>query len=521
MSRKLRRPTQSTTPAQKLRVLWLCPSLAPFTNGPDAETISALASALRLSEIDLTLVLPRYQEISPAELNLAKRLSRAEVRHGDKSDSAEVWEGRLPNNTRVFFLEHPSLFAAHSSTEAIPNDPARFAFFSLAALDLAQKLSLRPDIIHCHSWQTALTPHYLKQRKLFPEAKSVLTIHDVQQQGVFPKQWVEWLGLGWENFHLGGFEFYDQLSFLKAGIVSADLLTAPSPSYARAIQSPGGAFGLEGLLQHRGDSVVGICDGIDFERWDPISDPIIAQRYSSQDFNGRRRCKAELQRLFRLPIRENRPVLGLIAKATPSSGLDGVVQLMERILSTGVQMTCALTGEDSSLRDAIIRFAYERPDAVGISLDTNEQLTRKLFAGADFFLVPDLYSPCGSDQMKAMRYGAVPIAHAAGGIPDTIDDGATGFLYKTPIEEGLPTALERALRAYNDSRHFRQLQLRAMSRDFSWTTTALRYRDLYYKLVGRQTPAEEEAAASPGGGLVEKIAKKTENHRPRPEGEER
>ena len=509
MSRKLRRPS-TVASAPRIRALWICPELAPFTSSALSEDMSALARCLRATDVEPTLVVPCWKEIKPGDLNIAKRLVKAEVKFPSKTITADVWEGRLAGGVRVFFLEHPELFAPFHSQEKSPDDPGKWAFLTRAAFDLAEKLSLQPEIVHSHSWQPALAPYLLQKQKALT-AKSLVTLYDIREQGAYPKSWVDWLGLGWDGFHLGGFEFYDQLSFLKAGIAYADYLTTTSPNYTKEILTSG-AGGLEGLLGYRGAHLRGINHGIDYEHWNPQSDLSIAQPFSTQDFGGRRRCKAELQRIFRLPIREGRPVLSFIAKTTPKSGLDAMLSSLEQIVALGFQVVCSLDGDDAALRDAAIQLAHQRPDAIGVSLDNNERLQRKILAGSDFFAFPDSYAPSAAPLMRAMRYGAVPIARATGNVLDLIEEAApsagNGFLF-TSEEGSLLAAVQKAQRAYAESRSFREIQQRCMTLDVSLQTTAAHYRELYYTMLNRELPftKEEEFAAS--SGFVEKLANQT------------
>jgi starch synthase len=505
MSRKLRRPS-STASTPRVRALWICPELAPFTSSHLSEEISSLARCLRAADVEPTLIVPCWKEITPSDLNIAKRLVQAEVKFHSRTITADVWEGRLSGGVRVFFLEHPELFAPFHSQEKSPNDPGKWAFLTRAAFDLAEKLSLQPEIIHSHGWQPALAPYLLQKQKTLT-AKSLVTIYDIREQGAYPKSWVDALGLGWDGFHLGGFEFYDQLSFLKAGIAYADYLSTTSPNYAKEILVRG-AGGLEGLLGHRGERLRGINHGIDYEHWNPENDLSIAQPYSTQDFSGRRRCKAELQRTFRLPVREGRPVLSFIAKTTPKSGVEDILSSLEQIVTMGFQVVCSLDGDDAALRDATIQLAHQRPDAVGVSLDNNERLQRKILAGSDFFAFPDVTAPSATPLMRAMRYGAVPLARSTGNVLDLVEEATptsgNGFLFNA--EEGsLMDAIQRAHRAYSESRSFREIQQRCMTRDVSLQATAAQYRDLYYTMLNREAPAtkEEELASS---GFVEKLA---------------
>jgi starch synthase len=500
MSRRFRRlPPPPAAPTQDLRALFISAEVAPYTGeGGAAEMLARLPKALKPLGIEPIVVTPKPRQIDPGASHLAKRLTKVEVKFGQGHESAEVWEGRLSGGARLFFIDHPGLFHRDALYGDYDDDPARFAFLSLAALDLVKKLGLRPDIIHLNDWPTALCAAFLKLKRdaFFDRTKSVLTIHDIRYQGVFPKQWVEWLGLGWEGFHIGGYEFYDQLNFLKGGVAYADALAAVSPRYAAEIKTPERGFKLDGILRHRAQDLFGVLSGLDYEVWDPKGDHYLAQNFGPGDFHGRRRCKAELQRLFRLPIRENRPVLGVVAKPDPASGIELVAAAFPRLLSMGFQIVLLLEG--GGPREFFEKMLLEHPDLVGLKIGPDEITERKLFGGADFILVPSLYCPAGDTQLKALRYGAVPICAATGGLIDTVEESdaargqGTGFLFEPGSEPALGAALERATAAYADNRTFRTIQQRGMTKDYSWHRTARAYRDLYYRLLGRPLPAEPE-----------------------------
>jgi starch synthase len=500
MSRRSRRLSLFVpTVAPKLRVLFVASEVAPFSRtGGLAEVVAALPRALKHLAVEVLVVAPRYGHLDYGA-GLAKRLSRPEVRFSAGVETAEVWEGRTPTGVRVLLLDHPGFFG-RESLYGDSDDPARFTFLTLAALDLVKKMGWRPDVVHFHDWQTALGPYLMKRAKdpFFADTKSLLTVHNLGYQGLFPKSWVEWLGIGWEGFHIGGFEFYDQLSFLKGGIAYADWITTVSPRYAQEIQTPAGGFQLDGLLRSRADHLSGILNGLDYEEWDPRTDQALAQNFGPTDFHGRRRCKADLQRRYRLPIREGRPVIGLVSRLTHQKGLDLVVNSCERILSLGFQVTVLSSGDEGGLKGRLEQLAVQYPDLVGVKTEFDDATARRIFGGADFLLVPSRYEPCGLTQLEALRYGAVPVVHAVGGLVDTVEEAdqtgaqGTGFLFSPHEEEPMLSALRRALSAYADNRAFRLLQQRGMTRDFSWKASARLYRDLYFRLAGRPIPADPE-----------------------------
>lgn len=498
MKNRLRRVARPAPPtAQKLKVLWITPELDPLLRSSALAVLAAqLPGALRGLEVEPLVVAPRAPGVDPLRLAMAKRLTVLSLPRCQEAPTAELWEWKAPSGVRVFFLEHP-LFAHGRDPQ---DGPMRSYLLSAGALALAKSLGFAPDIVHCLGWPAALAPRLLQRAKdpFFAHTKTVLSLHDMRDQGVFPKRWVETLDLGWDGFHLGGFEFYDQISFLKAGVAFADQLVALTPRYADEVQTPEGGAGLDGLVRYRAGTLCGLPFGLDYESFDPRTDHELAQPFSAQDFFGRRRCKAALQRLCKLPIRENRPLLALLGDASPASGLDRVLPRLDAIVSTGCQLAVVLRGPDRSLDEAFLRAAREHPDQIGVLHDPNPGHERRALAGADLVLLPQRFAAGDPAALKALRYGAVPIASEVAGLADLVEESpsGTGFRFSSREDGSILPALARALSAYGDNRSFRQLQLRGMLRDDSWHAAARSYRDLFFSLAGRplpKPPVEENA----------------------------
>jgi starch synthase len=460
---------------------------------------------LRSLEVEPLVIAPRAPSIDPAKLNLARRLTVVPVPLLREAAKAEVWEWKAPSGVRVFFLEHP-LFAEAKDHQ---DDPARAYVLCAGALGLVKSLGWCPDVVHSLGWPAALAPRLLQRAKdpFFAQTKTVMSLHDLRDQGVYSKHWVERLDLGWDGFHMGGFEFYDQLNFLKAGAAFADRLIAVSPRYAQDMQHPESGAGLEGLLRFRSSVLSGLLPGIDVESYDPRTDPDLAQNFTAQDFFGRRRCKATLQRLCKLPIRENRPLVALIGSAEPTGGLDRVLTNLEAIVATGCQVAVLLRGPGRALDEAFVSAALAHPDQIGVITEAGDSHERRALAGADLVILPHRFAAGETLPMKALRYGAVPVVSDVGGLSDVVNEGPQGCGFVFSHEEGaLLAALQRGLTAYHDTRGFRQVQLRGMNRDHSWAHAALAYRDGYFSLVGRPIPEPESDEAAP---LVESSRRTT------------
>jgi starch synthase len=313
-------------------------------------------------------------------------------------------------------------------------------------------------------------------------AASVMTIHNLAYQGVFAPDLVAPLGLPREGFRIEGFEYHGKLSFLKAGLYYADWLTAVSPTYAEEIQREPLGMGLQGLLAHRRESLTGILNGIDMAEWNPSSDLHLSCDYSARAPAGKKRCKQVLQGDLNLEVNEEAPLFGLISRFTPQKGLDWVLQVGDRLIAWGAQLILLGKG-DAELEHAARLLAARHPGRAAAIIGYDEGLSHRVEAGADIFLMPSRFEPCGLNQMYSQRYGTVPIVGATGGLKDTVEDGVTGFVMSEPSAPGLWLAIERALAAYADKPAWRHMMQAGMQQDFSWERSARQYAALYEKLA--------------------------------------
>jgi starch synthase len=367
----------------------------------------------------------------------------------------------------------------------------RFALLSRAALASPAALGRRPRIVHANDWQTGLVPWLLRHEHAHDPAlagaKSVFTIHNLAYQGVFPKQVLPFIGLPWDVFHLDAMEFYDQVSFMKAGLTFADALTTVSPTYAREVLTPQEGAGLDPLLRHRRDALHGILNGIDVAEWDPVRDPHLPAHYSARDLAGKGACKASLQRELGLPVRPDVPLVGIVSRLADQKGVDLVVASVPQIVLREAQLVVLGTGSHA-YEEAFRRAAAAHPAQVAARIGFDEGLAHRIEAGADVFLMPSRYEPCGLNQMYSLRYGTVPVVRAVGGLEDTVEDfdgwnRGTGFKFRDYAPGALLLALRRALEAWRDQRAWRALVLRGMAQDFSWDRSARGYEALYGTLA--------------------------------------
>jgi starch synthase len=365
------------------------------------------------------------------------------------------------------------------------DNPLRFGVLSrVAALLGAARTPLgwRPHVLHCHDWPAALAPAYLRAEA--GRAATVMTIHNVAFQGNYDAGLLARLELPPTLFTIDGVEFYGRLSFLKAGIVYADAVTTVSPTYASEIQSPEFGFGLDGLLRHRRDVLSGILNGIDTRTWDPANDARIAQRYDSRSLERKAVNKAALQRRMALEVDARVPLIGVVSRLTSQKGIDLLVAAADE-LATSAQLALVGKGEPA-LEQALGALAGRHPGRVATQVAFDEDLAHAIEAGADLFLMPSRFEPCGLNQMYSQRYGTPPVARATGGLADTVIDGVTGFLFERPQKEALLAAVRRALAAYADPARWTGIQRAGMERDFSWLAAARRYAALYRRLAMEQ-----------------------------------
>jgi starch synthase len=366
-----------------------------------------------------------------------------------------------------------------------PDNHIRFAVFCRAALGVARHL-FRTDVFHCHDWQSALVPAYLRTTfstdPTFFGCRTLFTIHNLGYQGLFPRSVLPEAALDPTVFGPDGMEFFGQVSYIKAGIQFADWLSTVSPTYAREIQTPENGFALDGCLRARAESLSGILNGVDYAEWSPEADRHIAARYSAADLTGKTACKRALIEEFGLPPEAiDRPLLGLVARFTRQKGADLLAEVAASILAEDAYIV-ALGSGDPEYEDFFRRLAAEHPGRAAVRIGFDNPLAHRIEAGADIFLMPSHYEPCGLNQIYSLRYGTVPVVRATGGLDDTIDEG-TGFKFAGYTGEEFLGAVRAALGAFADRDEWRRRMRRGMSKDFSWNTSAAAYSELYQRLL--------------------------------------
>lgn len=473
-----------------MRILMVTSEATPFAKtGGLADVAGALPAALQQIGHEVAVLMPRYRQIPWAETESAyDNLTLFAGRSAYRVDLRTVVE----RGVRFYFVEAPYFFDREGLYNTLGHDywdnHKRFIVLSLSALAAAQTV-FEPDVIHCHDWQAALTPVYRADQQhsnpRFFGVKTLLTIHNLGYQGRFGRNvWPDFgLNDGWMS--RDKLEYYGDINCLKGGIVMADWVSTVSPRYSREIQTPAGGFGLDGVLRSRASSLTGILNGVDYSEWSPEADRFIPARYSLADFSGKRACKKALLDEFGLPAGDlNRPLIGLVSRLVKQKGIRLILENAALFAREDLQFVVLGNG-DAAFEHALLDWQRWLPGKVGVHIGFNNRLAHLVEAGSDMFLMPSEYEPAGLNQLYSLRYGAVPIVHATGGLDDTIQED-TGFKFGDYSAEGLERAILAALEEYREPERWIRRMRHGMSKDFSWTASARQYSELYQYLTGRE-----------------------------------
>jgi starch synthase len=470
------------------RVLFVTPEVHPFNKTGGLGDVSySLVRALNARGVDARLAIPGYPAI------------RRHVRRGQPVAPLLDAQGRegclidaeLEENLRAFVVDFPAYFGAlespYENTRSDDIDEAsRFLELARAAakIGLGQVPGWQPDVVHSNDWTTGMVPLLLHDAPRRPG--TVFTIHNLAFQGLFPRERFDELGLDSALWSPEALEFYGQLSFMKGGLVFADRLNTVSPSYAREITTPEHGCGLEGLLDRRSEHLSGILNGVDYTVWHPACDPLIASSFDARDLRGKHACKRALQEKLGLEP-SNAALFGMVSRLTEQKGVDVLLACVPELLSAGAQLAVLGSGAPE-LEAALKRAAATAPEQLAVRLGYDEPLSHQIIAGADFFVMPSRFEPCGLTQLYSLAYGTVPVVHATGGLADTVVDAgpesiaageASGLSYAPNTPASLAATLQRALELYGDDNTLRALRQSGMAREFSWARSAEGYLELY------------------------------------------
>ncbi len=471
-----------------MRILMVASEATPFAKtGGLADVVGSLPAALKALGHEVAVLIPRYAGV---DLKNARRVY----------DSLPVW---LPprrfdasiylieRQTPFYFVDCPPLFDRPGlygeGGVDYPDNHIRFAFLAQAALGFARRI-WRPDILHCHDWQAGLVPAYLRtiygNDPTFMAMHSLFTIHNLGYHGLFPAEALADIGMaGTEEFQPDGLEFFGKVCFLKGGLNYAEALNTVSPTYAREIQTAEFGFGLDGVLRARSSVLSGILNGVDYSEWDPETDGLIAARYSPADLSGKRVCKQDLVNTFGLPGEAmEAPLIGIVSRFTSQKGAELVAEAADGLVHEGYYLAALGAGEPH-YEELFRAIAARHPSRIAVRIGYDNSLAHKIEAGADMFLMPSRYEPCGLNQIYSLKYGTVPVVRATGGLDDTIEPG-TGFKFWHYSGDALIGALRAAREAFADADGWRSMMLAGMAKDFSWSVSAAEYARLYGRLAG-------------------------------------
>jgi len=480
-----------------LHIVTVSSEVHPFAKtGGLADVAGALPQALARLGHRCTMILPGYQKIDLRKYHVAETGQTVTCTIEHTSHSVKILRSdHLPGITS-FFLDHP-VFSDRpelygTSLGDYPDNAFRFSLFCRAAMELIESWEHPSNVVHCHDWQAGLIPALIKcsaaADPVWEKVKTVFTIHNLAYQGLFPKEQYAMTGLPGSCFGLDGLEFYGQVNFLKGGIFFADRLTTVSPTYAREILTPEQGFQLDGALKSRENILTGIINGIDYREWDPAADKYLTLNYDPDRITNKNTLKRILYKKLGLVHSGNRPLLAMVTRLAGQKGCDLVLEAVDELVELGCDLAVLGTGEQR-YHDAFEKKKRLYPQNFGLSLGFDPALSHLMYAGSDMFLMPSLYDPCGLGQMIALRYGSIPVARRTGGLADTIVDyqplsaDSNGFLFDGFNSPEMIAAVKKALWVYRSRDKWGQLIRQAMSGDFSWDQSAIKYQELYYSLL--------------------------------------
>lgn len=482
-----------------MNVLFLASEVAPFAKtGGLADVAGSLPAALRREGVEVRVGLPLYREVEQRNVSLRTAFSGLKVPFGSKSMSCDVLTTTQEGVPIYFFkredlFNRPNLYATNEGDYY--DNLERFAYFSRAALCFARETGFHVDVVHCHDWQTGLVPAYLKTiyrgDAFFAPTKSVFTVHNIGYQGVFPREKLHACGLPLTEFHPDAVEYWGQISLLKAGIVYADAITTVSPRHSREIQTPEFGMGMEGILRKRASDLYGILNGVDYTAWSPESNGDLEFHYNPDHMTGKQKNKAALFGEMGIDSRfSDRPILAMISRLATQKGWDLLLGIARDVLRLNVGVVVLGKGEHV-YESAVSSLGRNYPGTIAVSIGYEDAIARRILAGADMFLAPSRYEPCGLAHIYALRFGTVPVVHATGGLDDTVQQfnrrtgRGTGFKFINYQPGAFLAAIRKAVKAYHDKVTWQMIIRNGMRADFSWGESARTYKALYRKIAGQ------------------------------------
>ena len=497
----------SAEESRSLKILYLAAECVPFAKtGGLADVAGALPKAIRSQGHDIRIMMPRYGRVEIERFGLKRLIERIDVPMDERMSPAMVYEGCIGSGAGcapVMFVDSERYFD-RQGIYMYPDDAERFVFFSRASLEICRQLDWQPDVIHCNEWHTALIPNWLKTvyagQPFYRDIATLYTAHNLEYQGIFGNRVLEIAGLADTGF-LAHPDVAPDLNYVvdlvARGILFADIINTVSETHAREILSPEFGHGLDPVLRDRRDRIFGVLNGIDTELYDPQTDRHIAARFDALTLDARQENKAALQYELKLPLRADIPLLGAVSRLSDQKGFDLITAVAEPLLQNAAcQLAIMGTGE-MRYHEALAALAQRYPQQLAVQFTFNRPLEQRIYAGSDLFLMPSRFEPCGLGQMVAMRYGALPVVHATGGLADTVQNYSpetgegNGFSFDRYDPMALFAALVRAFETYRHKDVWRQLMRRGMTADFSWKQSAEKYVDLYHRAIAARRWANQ------------------------------
>ena len=482
-----------------MRILFISSEVVPFAKtGGLADVSGILPQALNNLKANCSIVLPLYRAVRKNGFKPELVKSDIPVQMGDGLDTFNLRHLKQ-GTTDVYFIEKDEYYDRDhiygTPQGDHPDNALRYSFFSKAALYTASQHIGRVDLLHLNDWQTALIPLYLrlyhKDDPNLSKTKTFFSIHNLAYQGLFEKEVMPTINLPDDLYNMNALEFYGKISFMKAGILYSDAIGTVSEGYAREILTPEFGCGLDGLLMTRKDDLYGILNGTDYSVWDPSTDKFICKNYSPSNIEPKKDCKKDLIKAFGIAGGGEKPIIGMVTRLAEQKGVDIVADSMQEILALGAHFVILGTGDEKYNR-MFEKIEKLHKDEVGVKITFSEPLAHKVEAGADIFLIPSRYEPCGLNQMYSLKYATVPVVRAVGGLDDTIEEfdpslsRGNGFKFEKASKKELLLALGRAIKVYHNKKVWQKLQKNCMSYDFSWGNSAKKYIAVYRKVLSKK-----------------------------------
>lgn len=486
---------------KKLKILFASSEVTPFAKtGGLADVSASLPAAIASLGHQVRIVMPMYRSVMEGAFKLKPLGRLLEVPLRGQLLKDKVFYLEIGHNLLIYFLKRDKFFDRRmlygTSERQYPDNPDRFIFFTRGILHLGKLIGFQPDVFHCNDWQTSLLPVYLKSLykddPFFRNSRTIFTIHNLAYQAIFPKEYMVISGLPLFLFSMKSLEYYGKMNFIKGGIVFSDIITTVSVKYAQEIQTPKHGHGLDGFLRDRSDDIYGVLNGVDYNEWNPEIDLHIAANYNAKDLSGKKKCKEELMKIFKLKGQAETPVIGMITRLAEQKGCDLLVDAVDELMK--MELFLVLLGQgDGKYEKQFYELGEKHKGRFGIKIAFDNMLAHKIEAGSDMFLMPSRYEPCGLNQMYSLKYGTIPIVRATGGLDDTIrefdpqTEKGNGFKFAEYSSRALIEKVEKALAIYRNKNLWLKLMKNAMKEDFSWERSALQYEKIYYRALAKSS----------------------------------